>query len=101
MGIVSFPFVLDYPNIVEPAQRVALLLDKQMVFYMTNLLMYVVFGVFLILLVLALYERLNAASPLIIRAATIIGFIWAALLPRRLWPIKMVWADQDERARVG
>ncbi|HWP82695.1 MAG TPA: DUF4386 family protein [Bacteroidota bacterium] len=79
-GIVLFLFVLDYPSIVEPAQKVALLVDKQMVIYITNLLMYVVFGVFLVVLALALYDRLNAASPAIIRTATAIGIIWAGAL---------------------
>lgn len=79
-GIVLFLFVLDYPSIVEPAQKVALLVDKQMVIYITNLLMYVVFGVFLIVLTLALYERLNAASPAIIQTAAVIGIIWAGVL---------------------
>jgi hypothetical protein len=79
-GIVLFLFVLDYLSIVEPAQKVALLVDKQMVIYITNLLMYVIFGVFLVVLALALYERLNAASPAIIRTATAIGIIWAGAL---------------------
>lgn len=79
-GIVLFLFVLDYPSIVEPAQKVALLVDKQMVIYITNLLMYVIFGVFLVVLTLALYERLNTASPAIIRTATAIGIIWAGAL---------------------
>jgi hypothetical protein len=56
-GIVYFLFVLDYPSIVEPAQKVALLIDKQTVIYITNLLMYVIFGIFLVVLALALYER--------------------------------------------
>jgi hypothetical protein len=80
IGIVLFVFVLDYLSITEPAQKVALLVDKQTVFYITNLLMYVIFGVFLIVLVLALYERLNTASPAIIRTATAIGIIWAGAL---------------------
>ena len=79
-GIVLFLFVLDYPSIVEPAQKVALLIDKQIVIYITNLLMYVIFGVFLVVLTLALYERLNAASPAIVRTATVIGIIWAGAL---------------------
>jgi len=79
-GIVLFLFVLDYPSIVEPAQKVALLIDKQIVIYITSLLMYVIFGVFLVVLTLALYERLNAASPAIIRTATVIGIIWAGAL---------------------
>jgi hypothetical protein len=80
IGIVLFLFVLDYPSIVEPAQKVALLVDKQMVIYITNLLLYVVFGLFLVVLALALYERLNTASPVIIRTATAIGIIWAGAL---------------------
>ena len=60
VGIVLFLFVLDYPSIVDPAQKVALLVEKQMVIYSTNLIMYVIFGVFLIVLALALYERLKA-----------------------------------------
>ena len=75
-----FLFVLDYPNIVEPAQKVALLVDKQMVIYLTNLLMYVIFGIFLVVLTLALYERLNTSAPATMRPATAIGIIWAGAL---------------------
>ncbi len=79
-GIVLFLFVLDYPSITEPAQKVALLVDKQMVIYITNMLMYVIFGIVLAVLTLALYERLNSASPALIRTATAIGIIWAGAL---------------------
>jgi hypothetical protein len=80
VGIVLFLFVLDYPSIVDPAQKVALLVDKQMVIYSTNLIMYVIFGVFLIVLALALYERLKAGAPAIMQVATAIGIIWAGSL---------------------
>lgn len=80
IGIVLFLFVLDYPSITDPAQKVALLVDKQMVIYLTNLLMYVIFGPVLVVLSLALYERLSAASPAIIKTATALGIIWAGLL---------------------
>ncbi len=80
VGIVLFLFVLDYPNIVDPAQKVALLVDKQMVIYSTNLTMYVIFGVFLIVLALALYERLKVGAPAIMQVATAIGIIWAGSL---------------------
>jgi hypothetical protein len=80
VGIVLFLFVLDYPNIVDPAQKVALLVEKQMVIYSTNLIMYVIFGVFLIVLSLALYERLKVSAPAIMQVATAIGIIWAGSL---------------------
>jgi hypothetical protein len=80
LGIALFLVVLDSPHIVEPAQRVALLVDKPMVIYLTNLLMYVIFGVVLVVLTLALQEHLQAASSAIIRMATAIGLIWAGVL---------------------
>jgi hypothetical protein len=80
VGIVLFLFVLDYPNIVDPAQKVALLVDKRMVIYSTNLILYVIFGVFLIVLALALYERLKAGAPATMQVATAIGIIWAGSL---------------------
>lgn len=80
VGIVLFLFVLDYPNIVDPAQRVALLVAKQMVIYSTNLMMYVIFGFFLVVFVLALYERLKVGAPAMMQVATVIGLIWAGSL---------------------
>ena len=80
IGIVLFLVVLDYPSMTDPAQRVALLVEKQMVIFSTNLLMYVFFGVFLIALSLALYDRLKSGAPAIMQVATVIGIIWAGSL---------------------
>lgn len=80
IGIVLFLVVLDYPSITDPAQKVTLLIEKQMVIFSTNLLMYVFFGVFLIVLMLALYDRLKSGAPAIMQVATAIGIIWAGSL---------------------
>ena len=80
VGIVIFLVILDYPSITDPAQKVALNVDKQMVIFSTNLLMYVFFGFFLIILSLALYDRLKSGSPAIMQVATAIGIIWAGSL---------------------
>jgi uncharacterized protein DUF4386 len=80
IGIALFLVVLDYPHIVEPAQKVTLLVDKSMVIYLTNLILYVLFGIFLVVLALALYQRLQAVASAIIRMATAIGLIWAGML---------------------
>jgi hypothetical protein len=80
IGIVLFLIVLDYLNMTDPAQKVALLVEKQMVFFSTNLLMYVFFGFALIVLSLALYDRLKSGSPAIMQVATAIGIIWAGSL---------------------
>ncbi len=80
IGIVIFLVVLDYLSITDPAQKVALNVDKQMVIFSTNLLMYVFFGFALIVLSLALYDRMKSGSPAIMQVATAIGIIWAGSL---------------------
>ena len=80
IGMVIFLAVLDYPSMTDPAQKVALLVYKQMIIFSTNLLMYVFFGFFLIVLSLALYDRLKAGAPAIMQVATVIGMIWAGSL---------------------
>ena len=80
IGMTIFLVVLDYPSITDPAQKVALLVEMQMVTFATNLLMYVFFGVFLIVLSLALYDRLKSGAPALMQVATVIGIIWAGSL---------------------
>ena len=80
IGLVLFIVVLDYPGITDPAEKVTLLVEKQMVIFSTNLLMYVFFGVFLVVLSLALYDRLKSGAPALMQAATALGIIWAGSL---------------------
>lgn len=44
------------------------------------LIAYVVFGIFLVVLALALYERLKAGAPAMAQTATAFGLIWAGLV---------------------
>ena len=80
LGIVTFLVVLDYLSITDPAQKVALNVDKQTVVFSTNLLMYVFFGFALIVLSLALYDLIKAGAPALMQVATAIGIIWAGSL---------------------
>ena len=59
----------------DPGRRVALFVEKQMVIFSTNMVMYVFFGVLLVVLS-ALYDR----APAIMQVATAIGIIWAGSL---------------------
>jgi hypothetical protein len=79
-GMVIFIAVLDYPSITDPAQKVSLLVDNQLLIFSTNLLMYVFFGVFLILLALTLYDHLKNSALALMQVATAIGLIWAGSL---------------------
>lgn len=80
IGMVIFLAVLDYPSITDPAQKAALLVEMQTVVFLTNLLLYVFFGVFLVVLSLALHDRLKSGAPALMQAATAIGIIWAGSL---------------------
>lgn len=80
IGLVIFIAVLDYINITDPAQKLVMNIEKQSVIFSTNLLMYVFFGFALIILSLALYDKLKSGAPALMQAATAIGIIWAGSL---------------------
>ena len=65
---------------LDPAQYVAFLVENQAIVYLWNLIIYVINGVFLVVLALALHARLQAGSPAIAQTAAIFGYIWAALV---------------------
>ena len=64
---------------VDPVQLVAFLVKNQAIMYLWKLIIFVVFGVFLVVLVLALYERLKASSYAMVQTATAFGLLWAGL----------------------
>ena len=80
VGMVGFLLVVDVASVVDPVQRVALMADNQAFLYTMYLLIYVVWAVFLVVLALALYERLKAGSPAIVQTATVFGIIWAGVI---------------------
>ncbi|MCH7662091.1 MAG: DUF4386 family protein [Euryarchaeota archaeon] len=65
---------------IAPADKVAILVENQLVASIGWLIPYVVWGIFMVVLSLALYDRLKAGAPAIARTATAIGLIWAALV---------------------
>jgi len=71
---------LDYSGVVEPAQKVALLVDNQVNMFILTLFVYVLFGIFLVILALALHERLKAKSPALMQTATVFGLFWALVV---------------------
>ncbi len=61
-------------------QFMAFFIENQTLVFIWHLTMYMVNGVFLVILALALYERLKASSPAMAQTATVFGLIWAALV---------------------
>jgi len=81
--LVAMPYFLllvKYPSVVDPAKKVALLVrdhDSMRVMY---LITYVVFGIVLAVLALALSARLKDGAPTLTLVATVAGLIWAFVL---------------------
>lgn len=65
---------------VDPFEHVTFLVENQAVMYAWNLVIYIVFGVFLVVLSQALYEHLKVGSPALAQIATAFGLIWAGLV---------------------
>ncbi len=80
IAMVGFLLVLDTLSVVDPVQQVALLVDNQAFLYILNLIAYVIWGLVMVVLALALYERLKAGSPAMMQIATAIGLIWACVV---------------------
>lgn len=64
----------------DPVQKAAILADNQAIVSISYLFAFVIFGVFLVVLALALYERLKAGAPAMAQTATAFGLIWAGLV---------------------
>ncbi len=79
-GMLYFLLVLDYSSIVDPAKKIALLENNQTGMYLVMFIIYVAFGIAMVLLSLSLYERLKKRSPVVMQIAAIFGFIWATLV---------------------
>lgn len=64
----------------DPDQYVAFLVDNLTLMHIWHLIIYLVTGVFLVVLALALHERSKAGSPALAQTAAAFGLIWAGLV---------------------
>jgi len=78
--MLIFIVVLNYPSITDPMQKIALVVAQPNMIFLTNILGYVLFGVLLVVLSLALHDRLKESSTGMVQIAVILGIIWAASL---------------------
>jgi hypothetical protein len=78
--VLSVTLLANYTSgDMEPLQEVAFIANNQILLYVENMIIFVLFGIFLVVLALALYNRLKAGSPGMIQTATAFGLIWAGL----------------------
>ena len=80
VGIVIAFTILAPTWELNPEQYMAFLVDNQTFMHLWHLIIYVINGIFLVVLVLALYERLKNNSPALAQVAAAVGLIWAGLV---------------------
>lgn len=81
-GFALFATLLSDYTTGDPTagESVAFLADNEAALYVWNLVIFIVFGVVLVPLVLALHERVRSGAPFLARAALAFGLIWAGLV---------------------
>ena len=79
-AFVFFGAFWNFPADADSAQKFAFLAEHQNIFSIVTFVMYVLFGILLAILVLALHERLKVNTPILSQLASIFGVIWVGLV---------------------
>jgi len=80
VGFWLYFSLLDASGYTGPVQQVAFLIETQTIQHIGNLLIYVAASLFLLVLVLALHERLKTFSVSVMQIATALGLIWVTVV---------------------
>jgi hypothetical protein len=80
IGFVGFIGIVNVGGIVDPLEKVAAIVANQGVLTALHLVVYVAWGAALVVLTLALHERLNGSKSAVARTATAFGIIWSLLV---------------------
>ncbi len=79
-AFVFFGAFWNFPADADSAQMFAYLAENQNILSIVNIIMYVLFGIFLAILVLALHDRLKRNNPILSQIASVFGYIWVGLV---------------------
>ena len=80
VGMIGFLAVVNVSGVADPVQQVALMAANLPFLYTMHLFIYVVWGIFMVILTLALYERLKTGSPAMAQIATVFGMFWGCVI---------------------
>jgi hypothetical protein len=79
-AFVFFGAIWDFPSDAGTIQKFAFLADNQTLLSIVNLGIYVIFGILLAVLVLALHQRLKGDALAITQLASVFGIVWVGLI---------------------
>jgi hypothetical protein len=80
IGIVGFLLVVNVAGAADPVEKVAMIVENQAILSMLHLIVYVAWGLGMVVLSLALYDRLKNGAPVLAQTASAFGLIWAGLI---------------------
>ncbi|WP_281559780.1 hypothetical protein [Thalassomonas sp. RHCl1] len=80
LAFIVYGAVLQYPAGDDVMLKFQFLADNQLLLSVMNLVVYVLFGVLLAVMVLALHERLKVQAEALSRFACVFGFLWVGLV---------------------
>ena len=80
IGFVGFIAVVNVGGITDPLEKVAAIVENQGLLTALHLIVYVAWGASLVVLSLALHERLDGKRSALARTATAFGIIWSVLV---------------------
>jgi hypothetical protein len=104
-GIIIFIVILRYPEITEEIDKVKIIIEMKSMVFLTNVILYVLFGPVLIMFILFLKSMLDNSETMLVRFSAIIGYIWAGSLTASgmiangaIEPITRLFSDNPDKA---
>jgi hypothetical protein len=80
IGFIGFIAVVNVGGITDPLEKVTAIVENQGLLTALHLIVYVAWGAMLVVLSLALHERLHGRISALARTATAFGLIWSVLV---------------------
>ena len=80
IGFIGFIAVVNVGGIADPSAKVTAIVENQGLLTTLHLIVYVAWGAALVVLSLALHERLDGHKSALARTATAFGLIWSVLV---------------------
>lgn len=80
IGMVGFLSVANVSEGETTQEKLSIIIDNQLFLTIMYVVVYLVLGVFLIMLALSLYQILKEKMPVLVQTATVMALVWACVL---------------------
>ncbi|MEZ8826126.1 hypothetical protein AB6E04_17340, partial [Vibrio amylolyticus] len=80
LAFIYFGAYWAYPSEGSASEKMSYLAENQHSFSMMYFLMYIMFGVFLSVIVVGLFEKLQSTNDPLVKVGSVFGFVWVVLV---------------------